>query len=206
MTAPETGLPETGLPEGTSRPRLLVRRYGDPVLSTPAQPVEALDDELADLVDKMWETLAAADGVGLAAPQVGVGLRLFVIDCPGPDDTHAKGVVVNPVLEVDERSRDLDSGEEGCLSVPGAWHEVARPGWARVTGVDEHGEPVSFEGTGLIARCLQHEYDHLDGIVYVDRLPRRARKRLLEEMGSPAWSDLARDERRDGSRDEQERV
>jgi len=163
-----------------------IRRYGDPVLSTAARPVEAFDDELVALAARMRAAMAAADGVGVAGPQIGVPLRIFVIDCPGDDGQRVVATVVNPVLEADRG--DLDESEEGCLSVPGVFHELARPSWARITGVDEHGAPVSVEGTGLLARCLQHEYDHLDGLVYVDRLPRRVRKRLLEQMGSPDWS------------------
>ncbi|RKS80199.1 peptide deformylase [Motilibacter peucedani] len=167
-----------------------IRRYGDPVLSSVARPVEAFDADLAALVDDMRRSMAAADGVGLAAPQIGVGLRVFVMDCPGSDGERVVATLVNPVLEL-ERGRELDEGEEGCLSVPGVYHDLARPGWARVRGFDETGAPVTVEGDGLVARCLQHEYDHLDGVVYVDKLPRRARKRLLAEMTDPAWSDVA---------------
>jgi peptide deformylase len=163
-----------------------IRRYGDPVLSTPARPVEVFDDELVALAARMRAAMDAADGVGVAAPQIGVGLRLFVIDCPGDNDERVVATIVNPVLEVDRG--ELDESEEGCLSVPHVFHDLARPSWARVTGVDEYGRPVAVEGSGLLARCLQHEYDHLDGLVYVDRLPRRVRKRLLAEMGSPEWS------------------
>lgn len=170
----------------------LIRAYGDPVLSTVASPVQAYDEALHDLVARMRASMAAADGVGLAAPQIGVGLRVFVIDCPGPDHEQVVATVVNPVLEVGE-GRDLDEGEEGCLSVPGVFSDLARPAWARVTGTDEFGEPVSVEGDGLLGRCLQHEYDHLDGIVYVDRLPKRTRKKLLGAQTEPAWSVRGRD-------------
>lgn len=168
----------------------LIRRYGDPVLSSSARPVEVFDHALVALVESMRASMAAASGVGLAAPQIGVGLRVFVMDCPGPDSEPVGATVVNPALEVGG-SRDLDESEEGCLSVPGVYHDLARPDWARVTGVDEFGIPVVVEGRGLIARCLQHEYDHLDGIVYVDRLPKRVRKRLLSVMTDPAWSDVS---------------
>ena len=185
MSADPTPPPSAARTEQEAAPR--IRRYGDPVLTTPARPVEVFDDELVALADRMRAAMTAADGVGVAGPQIGVPLRLFVIDCPD-GDRRVVATVVNPVLEVDRS--DLDESEEGCLSVPGVFHELARPSWARVTGTDEHGAPVVVEGSGLLARCLQHEYDHLDGLVYVDRLSRRVRKRLLGEMTTPSWSDL----------------
>ncbi|NHC16562.1 peptide deformylase [Motilibacter deserti] len=166
----------------------LITRYGNPVLHRTAQPVERFDDELVALAERMRASMAAADGVGVAGPQIGVGLRVFVIDCPGPDGENVVATLVNPVLEVSEE-RELDESEEGCLSVPGVWNVVPRPAWAAVSGFDEFGKPVRVEGTGLLARCLQHEYDHLDGIVYVDRLPKRTRRKLLDAMGTPEWGE-----------------
>lgn len=166
-----------------------IRRYGDPVLSTRARPVEVFDAALVELVASMRAGMAAAEGVGLAAPQIGLPLRIFVMDCPRDDGSRVVATLVNPQIELDRT--ELEEAEEGCLSVPGVYHDLARPLRARVTGVDEFGAPVEVAGTGLVARCLQHEYDHLDGLVYVDRLPRRARKRLLSVMTSPPWSDLA---------------
>ncbi len=157
-------------------------RWGTPVMHTPCQPVTAFDDELRALVADMVVTMAAAEGVGLAAPQVGVDLAVFVYDCPDDDHQFRRGVVCNPVLELPlGRDRHLEVSEEGCLSLPGAHAELARPDQATCRGQDEFGEPVEIHGTGLLARCLQHETDHLRGVVFGDRLPGRVRRRLLRD-------------------------
>ena len=164
---------------GEVRPITLV---GTPVLHRPCRPVERFDDELAALVEDMFASMYAADGVGLAANQIGVDLRVFVYDCPDADDVARKGVVVNPTLRLPELGeRRLDDGEEGCLSVPGTGAKLARPDRAVCEGFDERGNPVTVEGTGLLARCLQHETDHLEGRLYIDRLPTRVRKKVLKE-------------------------
>jgi peptide deformylase len=148
----------------------------------PTRRVESFDDELATLVADLAATMYAADGVGLAAAQVGVDLSVFVFDCPAEDATHHRGVVCNPVLTVPEgKDRRLAESEEGCLSLPGAYVELARPDVAAVDGVDEADQPVHFEGTGILARCLQHESDHCLGTVFGDRLGNRARKKLLKQ-------------------------
>jgi peptide deformylase len=168
--------------DGEVRP---IVRYGDPVLHQACAPVERFDDKLRRLVADMFATMAAADGVGLAANQVGIGLRVFVIDCPDSDGRRVVAHVVNPELEVPEvEGRVLDVSDEGCLSLPGPYAELGRPDRAVVTGVDVDRTPVRIEGTGLLARCLQHESDHLDGVVFVDRLPRRARRRVLAEVAA----------------------
>lgn len=157
-------------------------RWGTPVMHTRCRPVETFDDHLAALVADMVATMHAADGVGLAANQVGVDLRVLVFDCHDDDGRRHRGVVCNPVLTVPEgRDRVLDEADEGCLSLPGAFAPLARPDYASVTGVDQQGEPVASAGTGFLARCLQHEYDHLEGVVFGDRLPNRARKKLFKE-------------------------
>lgn len=163
---------------------------GDPVLHTPTRPVTAFDDQLADLVADMFDTMAAAEGVGLAANQVGVDLRVFVYDCPDLETRERRrGVVVNPVLETSERPEtmpDPEDDDEGCLSVPGEQFPTGRAEWAKVTGVDADGAPVEVEGHGFLARCLQHEVDHLDGVIYVDRLVgrnARAAKKALRRNG-----------------------
>jgi peptide deformylase len=151
--------------------------------------IESFDDGLVVLVADLAATMYAADGVGLAATQVGVGLAVFVFDCPDDDRVHQCGVVCNPVLTLPEgRDRRLVESEEGCLSLPGAFVELARPDFAAVHGVDERGHPVHYEGTGVLARCLQHETDHCAGIVFGDRLAYRARKKLLRQA-----DDLAGD-------------
>jgi peptide deformylase len=144
--------------------------------------VTSFDEDLAVLVRDMVATMRAAHGVGLAANQVGVDLKVFVFDCPDADDVPVTGVVCNPVLTLPEgKDRNLDAADEGCLSLPGAYTECSRPDEAHVRGVDEHGEPVEFTGTGLLARCLQHETDHLFGTVFGDRLPARSRKQLHKQ-------------------------
>ena len=153
---------------------------GDPVLHTPCEPVTRFDDELRELVDDMFASMYAANGVGLAANQIGVPLRVFVYDCPDENGANHKGVVVNPTLELPGLGqRRLDAGEEGCLSVPGQFAPLPRPDRATVHGFDAEGRPVTVEGTGMLARCLQHETDHLDGYLYIDRLPAKRRKRVL---------------------------
>lgn len=167
-----------------------IRIIGDPVLHTPARAVECFDEELAVLVADMFETMAAAEGVGLAANQVGVDLRVFVYDCPD-EETRARvrGVVANPVLQTSPRPEgmpDPEDDDEGCLSVPAEVFPTGRAEWAKVTGVDAEGAPVEVQGRGFLARCLQHEVDHLDGVIYVDRLVgrnARAAKKALRRNG-----------------------
>jgi peptide deformylase len=147
-----------------SEPTTRIRTVGDPVLRTRATPVTAFDDRLRALVARMFDAMAAADGVGLAANQVGNDLAVFVMDCDG-----VRAVVVNPRLHLPDDEVATDG--EGCLSVPGRHWPTPRRVRARVSGQDEHGRPVVVEGSGLVARCLQHEVDHLAGRVYLDRLP-----------------------------------
>ncbi len=157
-----------------------IAAYGEAVLHSPCGPVTAFDDELAALVDDMFASMYAADGIGLAANQIGVGLRVFVYDCPGEtDDERFTGHVVNPSLACPKGRRYRDQDREGCLSLPGLRGTVARANLATVTGHDRTGAPVQVRATGLLAHCFQHEVDHLDGIVYVDRLPRRQRDAIL---------------------------
>jgi peptide deformylase len=159
-----------------------ITRWGADVMHRRNQPVTDFGADLQTLVADMFATMDAAEGVGLAANQVGVDLQLFVFDCPDKDGNRVEGVVCNPVVELPEgKDRNLDEGDEGCLSLPGAFTKCARPDFARVTGVDEHGQPVSYEGDGLLARCLQHETDHTQGTVFGDRLSRKYKKRLFAE-------------------------
>ncbi|GAA2269345.1 peptide deformylase [Nonomuraea roseoviolacea subsp. roseoviolacea] len=157
-----------------------IRAIGDPVLRTPAEPVEGFDKELRRLIDEMFQAMYAVDGVGLAGPQIGVSRRLFVYDISG-----RKGHVINPVLTVDDSEEILD--QEGCLSVPDRrsgkpiYAPVARAAGVTVEGLDRLGRPVRVKARGSLARCFQHETDHLDGRLYVDRLPRdEARKIMLK--------------------------
>jgi peptide deformylase len=165
------------LPDGgVVRP---ITRWGTPVMHRPQQPVTAYDEALRSLVADMVATMYAAEGVGLAACQIGADVAAFVFDCPDASGQHTVGVVCNPSLTLPEgRDRVLDDDDEGCLSLPGAFVECARPDFARVDGFGLSGEPVWFEGDGLLARCLQHETDHIFGTVFGDRLSTRNRKKL----------------------------
>jgi peptide deformylase len=167
-------------PGGTVRS---IVRWGDDVMHRPARPVTSYDEELRALVADMVATMYAAQGVGLAACQIGVDLAVFVFECPDESGTVHRGVVCNPVVRLPEgRERRLDEGDEGCLSYPGAFVECARPDRAVVIGKGLRGEDVSYEGDGLLARCLQHETDHTNGTVFGDRISDRARKRLRKQM------------------------
>jgi peptide deformylase len=165
------------LPEGgTVRP---VVRWGTPVMHRRQADVTSYDDGLRALAADLAATMYAADGVGLAACQIGVDLRVFVFDCHDEAGERTLGVVCNPEVTVPEgRDRRLDEDEEGCLSLPGGYVPLARPDQATVHGTGLDGAPVTFSGDGMLARCLQHETDHTLGTVFGDRLPTRARKRL----------------------------
>jgi peptide deformylase len=164
-------------PVGQARP---ITRYGDPALHRRCAVVTVFDDDLRRLVADMFASMQAAHGVGLAANQIGVDARIFVVDCPDATDTRVVAHVINPILHLPP-GRALEDDIEGCLSVPGPYAELPRPATATVTGVDLDGNPVRIEGTGMLARCLQHETDHLEGLLYVDRLPAKQRKKLLAE-------------------------
>ena len=173
--------------DGVARP--IVTYGSNPVLHRPCTPVTEFDRDLRHLLLDMFASMAAADGVGLAANQIGVDARIFVIDCPDADDEDVVGYVINPTLTVPEPVGDEPAEEvteEGCLSVPGPYAELPRAFRARVDGVDVKGDPMSIEATGMAARCLQHEVDHLNGTVYVDLLPEEERERLLAEAAGPA--------------------
>ncbi|GAA3390713.1 peptide deformylase [Cryptosporangium minutisporangium] len=184
---------EVGLPEGQPR-RITV--HGSPVLHRPCQEVTAFDDRLKQLVADMLESMDAAEGVGLAANQIGVDARVFVYDCPDDTGFYHVGAIVNPVLLPPEPDVELDKDEEGCLSVPLEFAPLARPATASVTGQDLEGRPIRVDGTGLFARCLQHETDHVNGIVYVDKLGPDEREAVLAANAvriaagtAPTWSE-----------------
>ncbi|RYY13822.1 MAG: peptide deformylase [Alphaproteobacteria bacterium] len=163
---------------GSARP---IRRWADPVLHERARPVFEFDDALQLLLADMFATNTAASGAGLAAPQVGVALSAFIYDCVDENFDRQTGVVCNPVVEIDQgATRQLETWEEGCLSLPGGYAELARPAVAICRGQDQYGSPVELRGTGLLARCFQHETDHLNGIVFGDRLSSRRRRALYE--------------------------
>lgn len=170
--------------KGVARP---IRIFGDPVLRTPTDEVLDFDESLARLIDDMFASMYAAEGVGLAANQIGVGLSVFVYDCADASGKRHVGHVVNPVLV--STGGDPDEGGEGCLSVPGLYFDHARPAYAAVEGVDLHNEPVRVVGDGQLARCLQHETDHLHGLLFLDRLQGRAKRRAMREVMATDWSD-----------------
>nr|WP_051068687.1 peptide deformylase [Nocardioides sp. Iso805N] len=162
-------------------------RWGTPVMHRAQQQVTVFDDALRAVAADMVATMYAADGVGLAGCQVGEDLAIFVFDCPDASGERTVGVVCNPVLTLPEgRDRVLDEDQEGCLSFPGAFVDCARPDFAAVDGVGLDGEPVHFEGDGLLARCLQHETDHTAGTVFGDRIATKARKRLQKQHDKAA--------------------
>jgi peptide deformylase len=165
--------------EGAGTVRAIVR-WGDPVLHTPARPVTDFGPDLQELLRDLYATNRAARGAGLAAPQIGVDLPVFVHDCVDADLRRHVGLVCNPEVELPEgRERQLEAWEEGCLSLPGGLAELARPDVAVCRGQDQYGDPIELTGTGLLARCLQHETDHLSGMVFGDRLSSRRRKDLF---------------------------
>jgi peptide deformylase len=156
-----------------------IRLFGDPVLRTPAAPVETFDKELRTLVADLTDTMMDAPGVGLAAPQIGVSLRVFTY---WVDDVV--GHLINPSLDLSDEEQD---GEEGCLSLPGLTYDTKRAMRVVAKGMNMHGEPVTIEGSDLLARCVQHETDHLDGILFIDRLDTAARKVAMKEIRESEW-------------------
>jgi peptide deformylase len=162
-----------------------IRVVGDPVLHAPTKQVSEFGAELDRLVAELFAALAVAEGVGLAAPQIGVDLAVFVYDCPDGSGQRLRGHVVNPTIET---SGEPEIADEGCLSVPGPYQELARASHALVRGVDKTGAPLEIDGDGFFARCLQHETDHLRGVLYIDHLPRNRRRRVLREMVPFEWN------------------
>ena len=158
-----------------------IRLLGDPVLRTKAEVVTTFDKELRNLVRDLSDTMIDAPGVGLAAPQLGVGLRVFVYDV---DDQL--GHLVNPVLHFPS-DEDMD-GEEGCLSLPGLTFDCVRKQHVIAHGQNVYGDPVTVEGRDLLARCVQHETDHLDGVLFIDRLDAETKKAAMQAIRDAEWS------------------
>jgi peptide deformylase len=157
-----------------------IRLLGDPVLRAPAAPVTTFDKELRRLVKDLMDTMRDAPGSGLAAPQVGVSLRVFTYDV-GDEVGH----LINPVLG--PFSEEMMDGEEGCLSLPGLSFELKRPERVIAAGQNMYGDPVVIEGTGYLSRALQHETDHLDGVIFLDRLDPETRKAAMKAIRSAEW-------------------
>ena len=157
-----------------------IRLYGDPVLRTPCAPIETIDDGVRALIVDLIDTVKVPGRAGVAAPQIGVGLRAFSYNV---DDRV--GAIINPrVVEV--RGEPVPTGE-GCLSVPNLWHDAMRHPYARVEGLDVDGSVITLEGEGLFAQMLQHETDHLDGMVYLQRLTKEARGIAMREVRESDW-------------------
>ena len=156
-----------------------ILRLGDSILSEPTRAVEAVTPDIETLIDDMIETMYAAPGIGLAAPQVGVSLKIFVIDLSIGRDPAALHVMINPQF-VERDGMQLE--EEGCLSIPGFTATVARPKRVVVEGLNRHGEKYRLEGAGLLARALQHEVDHLNACLFVDRLRGISRDLILRKI------------------------
>ncbi len=169
-----------------------VRLYGDPVLRQKARPVADVDDAVRALIADLRETMHAYHGVGLAANQVGVLQRVLVVDVPLEGDARAQYALVNPVLD---RRAGTESGEEGCLSIPGIYEDVRRARQVRLRALDERGQPLAFIAEGYLARALQHEVDHLDGALFVDRLSPLKRQFLRHALASLARGELPEDYR-----------
>ncbi|MFZ2228354.1 MAG: peptide deformylase [Candidatus Nanopelagicaceae bacterium] len=160
-----------------------IRLFGDPVLVTPSAPVVDFDKELRVLVADLTETMLDAPGAGLAAPQIGVPLRVFVWDIE-----EALGHLINPTLDLSE---DLQEGEEGCLSFPELRYNTPRAFQVVAKGWNMYGDPISVEGSEMLARALQHETDHLDGILFIDRLSKEDRKSAMKEIRESEWFGLS---------------
>ena len=165
-----------------------ITRWGTPVMHETTRPVTEFGDELHELVRDMFATMRAAEGVGLAATQVGIGVSVFIYECPDANDRVQRGVVCNPVVELPRgKDRNLDLTEEGCLSWPGGYSGVPRPDKAICRGQDAYGKEIELLGTGLLARCFQHETDHLNGTVFGDRISARSRRKLDAQVADLAW-------------------
>ncbi|PZU48272.1 MAG: peptide deformylase [Microbacterium sp.] len=157
-----------------------IRLFGDPVLRAVCAPIDAIDDGIRALVQDLVDTVELPGRAGVAAPQIGVGLRAFSYNIDGDI-----GYVLNPVL-AEVRGDPVPVGE-GCLSVPGLWHGALRHPWARVTGIDLDGAEIVLEGDGLLAQALQHETDHLDGMLYLSRLSADDRRTAMREVRESTW-------------------
>jgi peptide deformylase len=160
--------------------KLRIRTWGDPILKTRALPIAEITPEIRQLAADMLETLSGEEGVGLAANQVGIAQRIFVAEIPTKSGLPARYVVINPTLNA--RSRETETVEEGCLSFPGIFGPVERHLQVEVTGLDLQGKTVTIAGAGLLARALQHELDHLDGLVFVERMPLVQRVMLNRQL------------------------
>ena len=170
---------------------LKIEMLGSPILRQKAQEVAEIDDELRTLIADMFETMYHAEGIGLAGPQVAVAKRVIVVEVKGDDGKRY--ALVNP--RIVDRGKDLEKEEEGCLSIPGVSAHVERPITVVVEAMDEQGDPVRIDADGMLARCLQHEIDHLDGVLFIDRLSALKRSMLLKKYRALAAEEAEARER-----------
>jgi peptide deformylase len=159
-----------------------VRMFGDPVLSTAAEPVTTFDAQLRRLVRDLFDTLESEQGSGLAANQIGVGVRAFVFHVDG-----VRGHLVNPVLDFPIENEEEQDGPEGCLSMPGLYFDTVRRQHVVAKGYSDRGDPVQVVGAGELARCLQHETDHLDGVLFIDRMSPQRRRNAMRAIREAPW-------------------
>lgn len=157
-----------------------IRLFGDPVLKTVSEPIKTFDQKTQALIEDLLDTTKLPGRAGVAAPQIGVNLRAFSFNVEGQ-----LGYIINPVLV--EVSGDKVLLDEGCLSVPELWHKTPRYEYAKATGIDLDGEPIELQGSGLMAQMLQHECDHLDGLVYLDRLEEDERRAAMKNLRATEW-------------------
>jgi peptide deformylase len=174
---------------------LEILTFPDPRLAKKASAVESVDPSITQLIEDMFETMYEAEGVGLAAPQVGVSKRIIVVDCGKREAEEERPLkakepyaIVNPVITAKDGKLVW---EEGCLSVPGYTDEVERAATVRVEGLDKHGAPIAIEAEGLLAVCLQHEIDHLEGVLFVDRLSRLKSSMVKKKLKKRAQEEAA---------------
>jgi len=170
-----------------SKPPLEIHYLGDRALRQPAKRIARVDQEIRQIVREMLQTMYSADGIGLAAPQVAVNKQLIVIDCEPDQASTPPIVLINPTIK--SYSRDVCAGQEGCLSIPGVYMDVIRPELVEVTYKDEQGRPRTLTATGLLSRAIQHEMDHLNGILFVDRVDNSLA--LTEELKKHGFSSQA---------------
>ncbi|WP_438855834.1 peptide deformylase [Agromyces sp. M3QZ16-3] len=161
-------------------PERPIRLFGDPVLKTVSSPVDLVDDRVRSLVEDLVDSVRLPGRAGVAAPQIGVNLRVFSYNVDGE-----VGYIINPVLV--EVEGDPELVDEGCLSVPGLWHKTPRHPFARVRGIDLDGNEIELAGEGLMAQALQHETDHLDGVLYLDRLQKDERRAAMRAVRESDW-------------------
>jgi peptide deformylase len=166
------------------KPPLQIHYLGDRVLRQPAKRISKIDEEVRQLVREMLQTMYSSNGIGLAAPQVAVNKQLIVIDCEPDNPANPPLVLINPVIK--SYSRDLCNAEEGCLSIPGVYMDVTRPQAIEVAFKDEQGKPRKLKASGLLSRAIQHEMDHLSGVLFVDRIDNSLA--LTEELQKQGFS------------------